>query len=228
MSEFLLYTEITGRDLKNLNLCKILHNDQIHNDFQYQEGLNIDSIKFNPNGNCSSGGLYFCRFEDFPLYIGYGTKIARITLPDDARVYVEQNKFKADKIILSDIREIKDMKEWNDFKFCNETVNRNRYALQYVINQTPEICLAAVQQNGYTLQYVKEPTPEIYLEAVRENGLALQFIYNQTSEICLAAVQQNGLALQFVKKQNPKIIQAAIYQNKLSFNYAILTFNFIE
>lgn len=35
-------------------------------------------------------------------------------------------------------------------------VRKNGYALRYVHEKTPEICLAAVQQNGYALQYVDE------------------------------------------------------------------------
>ena len=33
-------------------------------------------------------------------------------------------------------------------------VKQNGDALQYVHNQTPEICEAAVKENGYALQYV--------------------------------------------------------------------------
>jgi hypothetical protein len=48
--------------------------------------------------------------------------------------------------------------------------------LQYVKEQTPEICLEAVKRDGSTLRYVKEQTPEICLEAVKEEGNALQFV----------------------------------------------------
>jgi hypothetical protein len=57
-----------------------------------------------------------------------------------------------------------------------EAVKEDGYALQYVKEQTPEICLAAVKQNGYVLQYVKEQTPEICLTAVKEDSYALQYV----------------------------------------------------
>jgi len=60
--------------------------------------------------------------------------------------------------------------------------------------------LAAVSQNGYALEYVKNKTPEICLAAVNQNGLALQFVKNQTPELCLAAVNQNGNALKYIDK----------------------------
>jgi hypothetical protein len=211
MSEFPLYTEITGRDLKHLKLCKILHDDLIHNGFQYQEGLNILIDEFNPSDNCSKGGLYFCKFEDFPFYLNYGDKIAKVTLPDDARVYVEQNKFKADQIILSDIRNISELKEWNDDEFCMNIISKEKYcAMRYVKNQTPELCLAAVQQNGLALQHVKNQTPKLCMVAVQKNGWSLRYVQNQTPEICLVAVQQNGLTLKYVTIQTPELCLAAV------------------
>ena len=71
-------------------------------------------------------------------------------------------------------------------------------ALQYVKNQTLEICLEAVKQNGNALQYVKNKTPEICLEAVKQKGYILQYVKNQTDEIYLAVVKQNIKVLQLV------------------------------
>ena len=56
--------------------------------------------------------------------------------------------------------------------------------LQYIENQTEEMCLEAVKQNGYALEYVENQTEEICFEAVKQNGRALQFVKNQTENIC--------------------------------------------
>ncbi len=48
------------------------------------------------------------------------------------------------------------------------------------------------------MQFIKEQTPEICLEAVKQNGYALRFVKEQTSEICLETVKQDGDALQYV------------------------------
>jgi hypothetical protein len=45
--------------------------------------------------------------------------------------------------------------------------------LQFVKEQTPEICIEAVKQIGYALEFVKEQTPEICLLAVKQNGMTL-------------------------------------------------------
>ena len=91
-------------------------------------------------------------------------------------------------------------------------VQQDGMALQYVEEQTLEICMAAVQQDGRALQCVEEQTLEICMDAVQENGLALEYVKEQTPEICLAAVQQNGHALKYVKEQTPEICLTARQQ----------------
>ena len=83
---------------------KYIKNDTLcHHNFQYTEGLNIDTVIFNPTNECRSGGLYFCEEVFFIDYIEHGIKIATVEISDDARVYVESKKFKADKLIISNI-----------------------------------------------------------------------------------------------------------------------------
>jgi len=60
--------------------------------------------------------------------------------------------------------------------------------------------LEAVKQDGAILQYIHNQTKEICLEAVKQEGYALQYVHHQTEEICLEAVKQEGYALQFVNK----------------------------
>ncbi len=62
------------------------------------------------------------------------------------------------------------------------------------------------KENGYALRFVKEQTPEICLQAVKQYGLALQYVKEQTFEMCLEAVKQNGNALKYVINQTPLII----------------------
>ena len=56
-----------------------------------------------------------------------------------------------------------------------------------IINYEGEGALEAVKQNGYTLQYVNNQTEEICLEAVKQTGTTLQYVNNQTKEICIIA-----------------------------------------
>ena len=51
-----------------------------------------------------SRGLYFTELDKIPLWINYNNQkmyyIRSIRIPDDARVYIEYNKFKVDKMYL--------------------------------------------------------------------------------------------------------------------------------
>jgi len=129
---------------------KFLNDDLMHNSFKYELGLNVDVNPFTPNGSCSKGGLYFCKENDCHFYVDvYGRKLALVEIPDDAKIYIEQNKFKADKIILTDII---------NFDNVPDDIWINTLLLRYVKEelQTNELCILAVINNVSELQYVKE------------------------------------------------------------------------
>ena len=88
--------------------------------------------------------------------------IGLITIPLNTSI------FKIEKLqgvmYKSPIIEIIDIMSYNDFinirdlffkEFTKDVLNLN-----YVKEQTPEICLEAVKQNGWNLKYVKEQIPE--------------------------------------------------------------------
>ena len=81
---------------------KILPEDLICRGFQYKEGLNIDTNTIDEN-ECSYG-LHFSNAEHILGFCGYGSMIAEVELPEDAIVYHFDDKSKADKIILKNIR----------------------------------------------------------------------------------------------------------------------------
>ena len=233
----ILTGEQFNKTYKNRKFVKLTNLFENHNGYQFQTGLNIDSIPFNPYGECQSGGIYFCEFGKLPMWLKYGSKLmyyARVvSIPNSARVYREKNKWKADRLILGERKKIEELKIWNDQNCCALAFEQNRNILQYlqtdclclaavkidpyiikdVRNQTPDICLEAVKGNWWALKYVKVQTPEICIEAVRQNGLALQYVNVQTIEICIEAVRQNGLALQYVKSQTDLICWEAFQQN---------------
>ena len=208
-------TILTGKEFNEIycdvTFYKLTNATEIHYEFKYNDGLNIDSVQFNPSNECSPGGLYFTEESKLSMWFNVAnTYIRKVIIPNDAKVYIEENKFKADKIFLESKIKLKDFYKWNDSLFCIRQVKQNGYALQFVKEQTPEICLATVKQNVSALQFVKEQTPEICLAAVRQNKYALQFVKEQTPEICMEAVKQDGIALQFVKEQTPEICLAAV------------------
>ncbi len=192
---------------------KVLNKDLKHHGFQYKEGLNVDTVPFNPSGDCESGGLYYATTEHIFKFLSFGYFIADVTIPQDAKVYETKGKFKADRIILSNIRRVEVYINSLPYESQLNAVKQNGYLLKYVKNQTPELCLDALKQNGYALRYVKEQTPEICLTAVKRYGHALQYVKEQTPEICMDAVKRNGMALECVLNQTPEICLEAVKQD---------------
>ena len=213
---------LTGKEFNEkyagIKFVKLTNTEENHNGYQFKDGLNVDNIPFNTKYECSAGGIYFCRIDNFTKYLDYGKEMyymRNIIVPDDSQVFEESNgKYKSDKLILLDKSVI-----FENEDLCLEAVKQDGYALFYVKKQTPEICLVAVKQNGHALDYVEEQTPELCLEAVKRNGFALQYVKEQTPEICLTAVQQNGDALQYVKEQTPEICLEAVKQDGHALEY---------
>jgi hypothetical protein len=102
---------------------KVTNKDEIHNEFQYKTGLNVDTIPFNddPTESCVKGGLYFTDLDHIIEFFNYGCWVREVKIPKDAKVIKDPdgNKWRADKIILGRRYSIEEyIKElWNPKKF---------------------------------------------------------------------------------------------------------------
>lgn len=252
----LLHTEYSGAEFNEIckknkiELIKFLNNDLVHFEFKYKEGLNKEKdsvptksrdflvsrfsfehrIPFSPNRFLKHGMYFYEKSKAHLYWKSYGTKLAFIEIPDNARVYVKRNNFKTDKLIIKNITDFSniDDDDWisifkHDYgvlkhiknqtnEMCILAVQNDGCALQYINNQSEEICILAVQNNPLALRYVKNQTDEICEQAVQKNGYSLRFVNVQTEKICKLAVQQCGDALQFVKKQTKEICLLAVQQ----------------
>lgn len=101
--------EISVEEFKrDMPFYKILNEREVHNGVHYKTGLNVDILRFDPQGSCAPGGLYFA-CEDILNFLTYGPWIREVILPEDAHVYLNPGipvKWKADKIILGERREV--------------------------------------------------------------------------------------------------------------------------
>lgn len=211
---------------KNTKFYKFLNDNLTHFDFTYKEELNVDTVLFNPNDSCSSGGLYFCEESNcHHFWRNYGKKVAIIKIPDNAQVYTEEFKFKADRLYIEEIIDIEMMP--NDFWF--NIFQHDNLALQHITKPCvdsdsliKDLCKIKVQKNGLLIQYIKESsgllTKELCELAVKQNGLALQYVKDKnlmTTELCTLAVQQDGFALQYVDKDlmTIELCKLAVQQN---------------
>jgi hypothetical protein len=130
-----LFREISGKEFneifKDRIFCKFLNNNLRNRHFQYVEkSLNINTDKFLPSGKCLGGGLYFFDFIYFEEYsYDYGNRISIVTIPNDARVYIEEKKIKADKIYLSETYKVDNIfnyLEWLEKNKKNEICDMNK------------------------------------------------------------------------------------------------------
>ena len=84
---------------------KILKKNMLHYSMQYKEGLNVDIKPFNSSPVCG-GGLFFSDEKNILAFCGYGDLIAEVTIPEGEKIVPVENKYKANKIILSNIRDL--------------------------------------------------------------------------------------------------------------------------
>ena len=204
--------ELTGKEFNDQykrRFLKVMYDDHIHYDFEYKLGLNIDTKPFNPFGECSEGGLYFCDKTTLHLFWqNYDTTIAIVTIPDDARVYVERNKFKSDKLVIIEFLNFADISDsfWLELLFDK----KQSAALQYVENQTNDICVKAITQDASAIQFVRNQTEDLCMFAVQKNGMVIKYIRNPTTSISYHAVKQNSEALKYIKNQTHDICVEAV------------------
>jgi hypothetical protein len=193
-----------------------------HNKFTYKQGLNEDTIAFNPHGSCQAGGLYFTTPDHITNFDSFGNKIGLLELCPDASFYCDPEgcQYKTNKFIVTKIYD-------NYYEFLSDlslemlkvVLYHNPSLIYYVKEQTEEICKLVVKKYGFLLCHIKNQTEELCKLAIHQDGLALKYVISQTEELCKLAVQQNGLALQYVISQTEELCKLAIEQNKFALYY---------
>jgi hypothetical protein len=158
-----------------LKFVKILSEDLKHNGFQYKEGMNVDTKPFDNNFNSSFGyGLYFTTNKLIYDYLSYGPLIADVTVPLDANVVQFADKFRADRIYISNIR------RWDRELDLEKALNNNGSAIKHIQNPSDELLLMAIRRNARNIQYIKNPTDEMKLAAIKQNTTTIQYIKDST------------------------------------------------
>ena len=84
---------------------KILREDLTHYGYTYHKGLNVDSNPFEPVPN-RRNGLFFADEKTILGFCNYGTKIAKVTIPEGEAIVLVGEEYKAHRIILGQIREL--------------------------------------------------------------------------------------------------------------------------
>jgi len=101
---------------------KILNDDECHHGMHYKTGLNVDVLPFNPQGTCTSGGIYFSDEKHICEFLNYGPWIREVTFPndEDLQIYKDPSgsKWKANKILLGPRMSLKKASTWRTLLDC--------------------------------------------------------------------------------------------------------------
>jgi hypothetical protein len=217
--------EMTGKEFctffPNLSkrLVKLTNETENHNGFQFVTGLNVDSNPFNPTGECEPGGIYFTDIGNIAKWLAYGLdnmKYCRtVTLPPDCRVFVEGDKFKADKMILGERVEIKDLPYWSDNDYCKNAAKQNVESLKYIRDINHDIQMEAVKNNRHAIDYLFEnkinASEEVQIKAVNEDyralGNILRYKVDISEKVKMEAVKRHWTAIEYLleKKINVSV-----------------------
>ena len=96
----------------------------------------------------------------------------RVSIPEDATVVVDSHgSFRTDQIVI-------EYQYDNSIRFYQYILIFSPHYIQYIENQTDELCAFAVCRNGLLLKYVKNKTPKICSLAIMSNPDALEFVNN--------------------------------------------------
>ena len=217
---------------------KLTNETECHNGLQYFDGYVEDCVPFNPYGTSEPGGMYFIERDNIEIWKSSNHFYKRkVTIPPDAKVYIEAMAFKTDKFILGKAvplskKNKKENTDDNDNDQIEKVIAYDHKSskqfimpqlcdspLRFVSRQTAQICQHYVERNGMAIEYVN---PHFHTEAlckiaVTENGMALQHVFPnmKTKEICLLAVQNNGYALEYIPGYNAADNSSDIEKNKL-------------
>lgn len=165
------------------NFYKLTKKSENHFGFKFVDGINIDTYNFIPAICKIPSGLHFTDIKNLPFWTDYKTYIRKVTIPDDAIVYVGYNMFKADKIFLHERILLKDFELWDNLEFQKNAINCNACHLKFIKNPSDLIQKMAVRLNGYSIYYIKDPSLEIQKLALCENIYSYYYIKNPNEKI---------------------------------------------
>lgn len=184
------FREITGAALNALHLFQPFYQfvatpppvaDQLHMFCPY----------FTPYGSNQSGGFYFTTEQRVHRMFFPGAHLCRVSIPHDARCYIESHTIKANKIVLHPaLSPI-------PTTICDAIVTHKQTddTMQYVgatAFQDPVQRCSAIQTDALLLQWIPAPLRDATLcgHAVKRDGRALAFVPHQhkTRALCLEAL----------------------------------------
>ena len=240
---------ISGEELNKLGkkYCILTTNCNIHNEYEYKEGLNVLDLEFNKLNSeeeindltYDKYGLYFCDINNIQHWppCHYDNQIMYyiydVIIPDDAKVIIGKNKShiefawrivkinKTNKMILSNKRKL-----WSDNYCCNIMVKNHYWALKYVENQTEDIIKNAIKNDSLSIQFVNNINHELCKVLVNENGNILNWLYYNYYNYHNYNVTKMNINIDKLHYQNDilELAKIAVNQNPYMIQFIFETF----
>ena len=162
----------------NKTFWKLTNKKELHNNYLYKTGINIDDKQFDPTKDCDNG-LYFTEYDNIGMWLNYDVNnvmkwIRKVNILDDSQISIEVNKFKADKFVLEERSYI-----WSNTDLCTMAVIYDGMLLKYVKKRKKNICKLAVINNGLSLRYIKKQTSELCKSAINSHPCAFSFVFQR-------------------------------------------------
>lgn len=83
-------------------------------------------------------------------------------------------------------------------------------SLEYIEDQTEELCLEAVRINPFELQYAKYKTPAVYEMAIKKDPDTIRFVDNPSEELCWTALKKSRSSINSIKNPTDEMIEYAL------------------
>jgi hypothetical protein len=197
--------------IRNLVFYKILNDTWTHHGYTYSPGLNIDPIPFNTDYQCCAGGFYFSDLENLYQYANYGTQVAKIIIPNDAKMAFELGKYKADKIIIDSVLSMKDFLRDKSAHYCLEFVNKKPSLYIVIPKKHKESYISSVAVVGNVKMFIHVPktnkTKELSNLACSINMESFRYVPNKFKDynLCQKALMNDLKYIQYIPKEHLNI-----------------------
>lgn len=172
-----------NRMFKGIQFVKLTNATEIHNKYLFGDGLNIDFVPFNPTGECEPGGIYFIIASEIKKWIYYNQEtmihIRKVVIPNNAKIYVEDGKFKADKIVLGP-KELITTDMYKESFYYNIVYDSSalRHIPVHAIDK--DMCLRSIRKSVTSLRFIPAHIldKEICIEAIKRDHRIITYIMN--------------------------------------------------
>ena len=113
------------------------------------------------------------------------------------------------------------------FDVCSKAIHKNYHVIRYVRDQTPVLCWHALKETAYAFSYIKNPTKDMCMYSILTPGPDEYERYEnllskeEYRQLALISVSRDGLRLEYADNQTEEICLEAVRQNGKALKYVI-------